>query len=188
MTCTKSAGAPRRLSNTVKLAVIGTLAFVVLASLAGCAPQPTAAPTQAPAPTVAPAATNTAAPAPTQAPAATNTAAPAATNTAAPAPTAAPAATNTSAPAATVPPTTAPQTGAGDAAKGASFWAGSQCRTCHGAQAQGGSAAKLANTSLSYDALLKQIRTPRGSMPSFPANRVSDETVRDLYAWLKTLK
>jgi len=178
---------PRRLNNAVKLALLGVLAFVALASLAGCAAQPTAASTQAPAATTAPA-TNTAAPAPTQAPAATNTTAPAATHTAAPAPTTAPAATNTSAPAATLPPTAAPQTGAGDAAKGATFWAGSQCRTCHGAQAQGGSGAKLANTSLSYDAVLKQVRTPRGSMPSFPASRVSDETVRDLYAWLKTLK
>ena len=105
-----------------------------------------------------------------------------------PAATTAPAATHTSAPAATVPPTTAPQTGAGDPAKGATFWAGSQCRSCHGAQAQGGSGPKLANTSLSYDAVLKQLRTPRSSMPSFPASRVSDETVRDLYAWLKTLK
>jgi len=145
------------------------------------APQSAANATQAPATaaalptgTSAPAATDTLAPAPTAVP---PTAQPAATVApTAPAPTQPPAATDTSA---------AP---VGDPAKGAAYWRTSQCMTCHGPNAEGNLGPKLAGTSLTFQQVLTQVRTPRGVMPAFNASRVSDQTLRDVYAWLRTLQ
>lgn len=52
-------------------------------------------------------------------------------------------------------------------------------------------ASKLAATTLSLDALQKQVRTPRDpakGMPPFSPTQVSDAQLRDIYAWLKSLR
>lgn len=94
-------------------------------------------------------------------------------------PSSAPAPAATAAPAATT---------AGDPAAGQKVWASQPCSGCHGANAEGGSAPKLAATARSYDRVLAQVRKGGGPMPAFPADQISDQDVQNLYAWLKSLQ
>ncbi|MEP7199537.1 MAG: c-type cytochrome, partial [Chloroflexota bacterium] len=65
-----------------------------------------------------------------------------------------------------------------------------RCIGCHNADASGhlaAEAADLRGTTLSYLAVLKQVRAPKGQMPARTKDDVSDEEVASIYAWLKTL-
>ena len=61
------------------------------------------------------------------------------------------------------------------------------CLGCHGASGRGGVGPSLANTKLSADAFLKQLRTPRAIMPPFPAEVVSDTDARSILSYLQAL-
>lgn len=61
------------------------------------------------------------------------------------------------------------------------------CLGCHGASGRGGVGPTLANTKLSADAFLKQLRTPRAIMPPFPAEVVSDVDARAILGYLQAL-
>lgn len=75
----------------------------------------------------------------------------------------------------------------GDAERGARLFTELPCSGCHGAQAQGQFGPALAGTDLSYEAVRRQVRSPRDQMPAFSPERVSDQDLRDIYAWLRTL-
>ncbi|MBI2906809.1 MAG: cytochrome c [Chloroflexi bacterium] len=74
-----------------------------------------------------------------------------------------------------------------DAAKGKELWAASFCRRCHGEQAQGAFAGPLAGTQRAPDFVINQVRNPRAMMPSFKPDKVSDQDIRDIVDYLKTL-
>jgi mono/diheme cytochrome c family protein len=75
----------------------------------------------------------------------------------------------------------------GDAAAGAKAWASAPCVACHGANAEGGAGPKLAGTSLPFDTVKNTVRNGRGGeMPKFSADQVSDQSLADIYAWLKS--
>lgn len=79
----------------------------------------------------------------------------------------------------------------GDPGKGQQIYAKVGCNACHGDKGEGGKlldAPKLAGTALSYEEVLKQVRTPRDKMPPLTASQISDEEVRHVLAWLKTLR
>ena len=59
------------------------------------------------------------------------------------------------------------------------------CLGCHGASGRGGVGPDLAHTALSFDALLKQLRNPRGIMPPFPPEVVSDTEARAIHQYLQ---
>lgn len=58
------------------------------------------------------------------------------------------------------------------------------CLGCHGASGRGGVGPSLAGTTLSFEAFLRQVRTPRGIMPPFPREAVSDQELRAIHAYL----
>lgn len=62
-----------------------------------------------------------------------------------------------------------------------------ECSSCHGADAEGDFGPRLAGTELSFDAVLEQARQPLGLMPAFPEGRLSEEELREIYAWLASL-
>ena len=69
------------------------------------------------------------------------------------------------------------------------------CNQCHGAQGEGVSGAgsntgvpRIASTSLSLSDFLQQVRKPKGQMPPFSTERVSDTELSDVYAYLQSLK
>ena len=62
------------------------------------------------------------------------------------------------------------------------------CYYCHGYAGQGGrDGARIAATSLTADALIRYVRRPAGAMPAFTEKVLSDQELRDIYAYLKSL-
>lgn len=76
---------------------------------------------------------------------------------------------------------------AGDVERGARLFSSLPCSGCHGAMAQGQFGPALAGTDFSYEEVQRQVRSPRNQMPAFSPERVSDQDLRDIYAWLRTL-
>jgi mono/diheme cytochrome c family protein len=65
------------------------------------------------------------------------------------------------------------------------------CSDCHGSDAGGDpvdGVPNLRSTSLSYQAVLQQVRAGKGEMPAFAKDQVSDEQVQTIYDWVQTLK
>jgi len=59
------------------------------------------------------------------------------------------------------------------------------CLGCHGASARGGVGPSLAGTTLPLAAFTAQLRQPRGIMPAFPSDAVSDAEVAAIHAYLQ---
>ncbi|MBC7236251.1 MAG: c-type cytochrome [Chloroflexi bacterium] len=89
--------------------------------------------------------------------------------------------------ASTAMPPTAVGSELGDAAAGAQIWADAPCKNCHGAEAQGQTAPRLAGTGLSLEQMVATVRQGRGRMPAFDESRIGDEELRHIYAWLQSL-
>ena len=80
----------------------------------------------------------------------------------------------------------AADSGQGDAANGQRLFFANGCNVCHGDTGQGGIGPTIASTNLNLEQVIGQYRSPRAAMPPFPADRVPDEDVADIYAWLQT--
>ena len=59
------------------------------------------------------------------------------------------------------------------------------CLGCHGASARGGVGPTLAGTALELPAFLAQLRQPRGIMPAFPPEAVSDAEAEQILGYVK---
>ena len=75
----------------------------------------------------------------------------------------------------------------GDAVHGKKIYVADGCWQCHGYQGQGGSGPKLAPTPLPYEAVFRQLRKPRGTMPVYTHVTTPDQDVADIYAYLQTI-
>jgi ubiquinol-cytochrome c reductase cytochrome c subunit len=80
---------------------------------------------------------------------------------------------------------------AGNANHGAQLFAVNGCYLCHNVQGQGTGSRKpnqnpgpnLAPAPMPYAAYVKQVRTPRQSMPPYDATLLSDQDLADIYAF-----
>ena len=83
----------------------------------------------------------------------------------------------------------APQTApAGNAEKGKQLFMKQNCYYCHGTAGQGGrDGARIAQTSLNLQGVIRYVRKPAGAMPAFTEKILSDEELTDIYAYLKSL-
>lgn len=72
-------------------------------------------------------------------------------------------------------------------AAGQTLYVNKGCGACHGEKAEGGIGPALAGTGLSFEAVLQQVRAPKGQMPPFSAQQVSDDELRGIYAYLESL-
>ncbi len=84
---------------------------------------------------------------------------------------------------------------AGDPKNGKVLFEKNGCKLCHGAQGEGVSSAgtnagvpRIASTSLALADFLQQVRKPKGQMPPFSSEKISDADLADVYAYLQTLK
>lgn len=82
------------------------------------------------------------------------------------------------------PQNTAPR---GDAVHGKKIYVAYGCWQCHGYQGQGGAGPKLAPTPLPYEAVSRQLRKPRGTMPVYTHVTTPDQDVADIYAYLQSV-
>jgi hydroxylamine dehydrogenase len=73
------------------------------------------------------------------------------------------------------------------AGPGAELYIAKGCLGCHGASGRGGVGPPLANTRLTTDAFVAQMRHPRGIMPPFDARVVSDADAGAIHGYLATL-
>jgi mono/diheme cytochrome c family protein len=83
----------------------------------------------------------------------------------------------------------APQTPpAGNAEKGKQLFMKQNCYYCHGTAGQGGrDGARIAQTSLNLQGVIRYVRKPAGAMPAFTEKILSDQELTDIYAYLKSL-
>ena len=73
-----------------------------------------------------------------------------------------------------------------DAAAGVELYFANGCSACHGDSGEGGIGPTIAQTGLTLSQVVGQYRTPRGFMTAFNADRVSDQEVAHILAWLQT--
>ena len=62
------------------------------------------------------------------------------------------------------------------------------CQVCHGAEGRGDAAPSLVPLDKDYDEVLTMVREGGGQMPPISAERVSDDEVKQIVAYLKSLK
>lgn len=75
-----------------------------------------------------------------------------------------------------------------DAANGKRVFLRDGCYECHGYNGQGTVAgARLAPPVLNPDGMIRYVRKPAGAMPAFTDKVLSDQEVKDIYAYLKTM-
>ncbi len=72
-------------------------------------------------------------------------------------------------------------------APGAELYISKGCLGCHGASGRGGVGPPLANTKLTVDAFLAQLRHPREMMPPFHARIVSDSEAKAIHDYLASV-
>lgn len=78
----------------------------------------------------------------------------------------------------------------GSAVNGGALYMKNMCYTCHGTVGQGGergAGPKLAPDPFPFVAFEMQLRTPRGVMPRFPRQFVSDQELADIYRYVASI-
>ncbi len=61
------------------------------------------------------------------------------------------------------------------------------CNVCHGDTGEGLVGPTIAQTIVSLERVIQQYRDPLETMQEFPPDKVSDEEIADIYAWLQTV-
>jgi len=74
-----------------------------------------------------------------------------------------------------------------DPENGKVLWEQSLCKNCHGEAGEGMWAGPLAGSEKIADEWISQVRSPRNRMPRFSPEKVSDEMIVDMHAYLTTL-
>lgn len=74
-----------------------------------------------------------------------------------------------------------------DAVRGGELYREMECFECHGDAGLGEMGPAIAGTSLSLQEVRHQLRSPRGMMPTFDPDEISEEGIADIYAWLQGL-
>ena len=74
-----------------------------------------------------------------------------------------------------------------DPANGKALWEQNLCQKCHGAAGEGMWAGPLAGSTKTAQEWVAQVRSPRNRMPHFLAEKVSDQAIIDMHAYLTTL-
>jgi mono/diheme cytochrome c family protein len=61
------------------------------------------------------------------------------------------------------------------------------CRVCHGEGARGDAGPRLVPFTMEYDELIAKVREGGSEMPPISTNTVSDDEVKQIFAYLKSL-
>ena len=80
------------------------------------------------------------------------------------------------------------QPAAGNASTGRDVFAKTGCTACHGPEGGGTAAAPaLAGTALQLPAFVSYVRKPTGIMPPHPPQQISDQSLADVHAFLRSV-
>jgi mono/diheme cytochrome c family protein len=83
-----------------------------------------------------------------------------------------------------------PNAPAGSVERGKKLFIKHTCFSCHGTVGQGGERSagpKLAPNPFPYAAFAMQVRQPRGVMPRYPAQFISDQDLADIYSYVASI-
>ena len=76
----------------------------------------------------------------------------------------------------------------GNAEAGKRVFMKQNCYYCHGTTGQGGrDGARLTQTALNLQGLIRYVRKPTGGMPAFTEKILTDQELTDIFAYLKSL-
>jgi mono/diheme cytochrome c family protein len=75
----------------------------------------------------------------------------------------------------------------GNVENGKKIFAGQNCGSCHGADAQGGVGPLIGPPPGTMAQFVTSVRQPTGQMPAYSDKQVSDQELTDLYTYLKTM-
>src|SRR5437764_15383729 len=76
----------------------------------------------------------------------------------------------------------------GNAETGKRLFMKQNCYYCHGTSGQGGrDGARIAQTALNLQGVIRYVRRPTGSMPAFTEKILSDQELTDIYAYHNSL-
>jgi len=76
----------------------------------------------------------------------------------------------------------------GNADEGKRLFMKHNCYYCHGTTGQGGrDGARIGQTALNLQGLMRYVRRPTGGMPAFTEKILSDRELTDIYAYLKSV-
>src|SRR5436309_15123518 len=76
----------------------------------------------------------------------------------------------------------------GNAEEGKRLFMKHNCYYCHGTAGQGSrDGARIAQTALNLQGVIRYVRKPAGGMPAFTEKILSDQDLTDIYAYLKSL-
>jgi mono/diheme cytochrome c family protein len=77
---------------------------------------------------------------------------------------------------------------AASAQEGQKLFMKENCYYCHGTAGQGGrDGARIAQTALNVQGMIRYVRKPAGGMPAFTEKMLTDQQLTDIYAYLKSL-
>jgi len=77
---------------------------------------------------------------------------------------------------------------AGNSENGKRLFMKQNCYYCHGTSGQGGrDGARIAQTALNLQGVIRYVRRPTGGMPAFTEKILTDQELTDIYAYLKSL-
>lgn len=75
----------------------------------------------------------------------------------------------------------------GNAADGERWYSMHSCYACHGYEGDDGGAPQINNPEMSFRHFKQMVRNAGSPiMPKYPEDKISDQDVADIYAWLKT--
>jgi mono/diheme cytochrome c family protein len=76
----------------------------------------------------------------------------------------------------------------GNATNGKRLFLRDGCWECHGYAGQGSrDGARIANTALNAQGLIRYVRKPAGAMPAFTEKVITDQELTDIWAYLKSM-
>jgi mono/diheme cytochrome c family protein len=68
---------------------------------------------------------------------------------------------------------------------GAALYVANGCWQCHGYEGQGGEAVRIAPSAYPFEAFLQFVRRPANVMPAYSSEALSDDDLRQVYAYVQ---
>lgn len=76
----------------------------------------------------------------------------------------------------------------GELEEGRRLYIGLGCISCHGGTGEGGTGTTIRGITRSLTEVQEQMRTPSGMMPSYGPDKITDQQIKIIYSYIKSLE